>query len=333
MLNLFTNLQNYSDYFSVFKDAKYVMHDYWKKPNKKIEEEHFATNLPKFRSDSYFNNKGIEIFQFTISCPKFDADGAVLLLKDWHTTGSISILDIGGGDGLFTANLLEGLLKQKQGTRIEKIHLIDPVDFSARYKTNLNKIIHIDPNKTIYTNSNYEDYDAKAHELFDLIIASHSLYSIIDNKKLNVEKLIKKVNSSKKECGKALIILASKEGRAYTFKEEALTLLFGENLKDTNSKDFNEEINGNYLTKYLNEYYTGNSENLKTWLSYFLRFNIDDLDNSNLLQIINLLITFVQPLYELSNDQIKHFIHDQHYHALDINNSLILTHKTEVIVF
>ena len=326
-------------YIRVFKDIKYIMYSFWVKQDSAFEKNHFEDNIIKEREPLYIDKAGIEMFQKTISCPKLDAEAAFDLSLSTKLKGPVSVLDIGGGEGQFSFNLLNSY-KSIPGNTITKIQYVDPVNFIAEYKSKLKTLI--DESKIFEQTTNYEKWSPTHIEKYDLVIASHSLYSAIDNNKSNIELLIKKIKSNTANNGVILIVMASREGRAYSFKKYALKIIFGEDRYDVDSNLLKEHLTDSFtskqvdnyidLTDFIKEYDSGNPDNLKKWISYFLRVNIKSLSGQNLARVIKLLKYFVQPLHEFSNCDIDKFISANYPKPLDRNESKILSHKTEVIL-
>lgn len=323
----------------VFKDIKYIMYEFWIKQDSAYEKNHFEDNIISEREPLYLDKNGIEMFQKSISCPKLDAIEAFEFCLYGKLSGEISVLDVGGAEGEFSANLLNKY-KAISGNSISKIQYVDPVDLFSVYKNKLSAIV--DESKIFSSISAYEKWAPPHTEKYDLIIASHCLYSAIDNNKSNIDTLIKKLQNNKKTNGVILIILASREGRAYSFKKHALSIIFGEERYDIDSELFKEKSSGisktkqvdNYidLTDFIKAYDDGNSDNLIKWISYFLRVDTKNLTGQNLASVIKLLKYYIQPLHELSNKDIDKFISLDYPKPLDRNESLVLSHKTEIIL-
>ena len=323
----------------VFKDIKYIMYKFWIKQDAAFEKNHFEDDIIKEREPFYTDKSGIEIFQKTISCSKIDAEAAFELSLSTKLNGRISVLDIGGGEGEFSFNLLNKY-RSARGNDISKIQYVDPVNFFNEYKQKLNGVIS---ESNIFKEiTSYEKWTPTHKEKYNLIIASHSLYSAIDNNKSSVDTLIKKMKSNKADKGVILIVMASSEGRAYSFKKDALKIIFGEERFDIDSNLFKERLTESYqskqidnyidLTDFIEEYDEGKPENLKKWISYFLRVDTKSLTGQNLASVIALLKYYIQPLHELGDSDIRKFTAFGYPKPLDKNKSKVLPHKTEIIL-
>lgn len=326
----------------LFGDIKYIMFDFWNKSKKKTEYEakHFVQDLTSERKPLYIEKYALEIFQSSISCPKFDVEAAFSNDKLSTLNKNITVLDIGGAEGEFTKYLLEKYTSQTL-KKIDKIQVVDPVDFIQNYRERMKGMIEV--TKIFYSQEPYESWAPTASESYDLVIASHSLYAAIDNKNSSVENLIKKLKSNKAPNGKIIVVLASREGRAYTFKKKALSIILGVEKEDIDANVFKQELSDAYasqktdniidLTSLLQEFEEGKQENLVLWLSYFLRIDKKNLTGHNLNRIVKLLRFFSQPLYELNEEKIITYIATAYPKPLDRNTSIVLSHKTEIIIF
>lgn len=322
----------------LFKDIRYIMSEYWDKKNLEIEKQHFELEETNQREDFYFDKNGISTFQKTISCPYIDTFEIINNYgKLVRLTENYKVLDIGGADGIFTSLLLNEI-KKKYQKKPSKIQIIDPADFTSEYKQQVSSIIN--SSNVFFTVDKFESWDRKFQEKYNLIIASHSFYSAIDNKTSTIEELLSKLKSLLEPNGIIIIILSSKESRAYNFKRNALSIVFGEDLNDLNGTVLKQKLADyttikvdNYinLTDIVNEYNSGNSENLVAWLCYFLRADIKKLKTDSSDRIIRVLKNFIQQPYELPECMWDNFIQkDKNPILLDKNNSKILTHKTEI---
>ncbi|MEH6764594.1 MAG: hypothetical protein V7655_08835 [Aequorivita antarctica] len=327
---------------SVFKDVKYIMFDFWNKRNNQLKQEHFENNLSQVREDQYIDKENLKVFQETISCPLIDVNAIFNNKYFEDIQGEISVLDIGGAEGKFTANLLKTYKSKENGNFVSKIQLIDPVDLKEEYIKNLSSIV--DSSNIKNSKITFEKWNQPSPEKYNLVIASHSLYAAIDNKAMSIDDLITKLKRYVKDKNSlVLIILASREGRAYSFKKHALKLIFDEDCYDVDSNkliqnlfkyDFKNVQTDNYidLSEYLKEYEDDKKENLIKWLSYFLRVDENNFKAQKLTQIVELLKYYVQPLYELSNYEIENFTKLNFPKPMDKNNSMLLLHKTDIIV-
>jgi hypothetical protein len=330
--------------FAIFFDVKYIMNDFWIKQNNEFEKNHFVNNIQSVRQDLYEDNKGIKLFQDTISCPVIDAKAAYKLIEN-DLKGTIKILDIGGAEGRFTKELLSCYLKIT-GNLIKNITCVDPILQEEEYKNNLKNIVK-NVDDFIFVNSRIQNLTLTSPQQYDLVIVSHSLYSAIDNSESQsntLSNLLVTLNTYKKEkTSKIIIILASIEGRAYSFKKHSLDLLFGKIPTDANANqlkihshnlpDCKSLLVDNLidLTALMKEYDLDNPVRLKQWLSYFLRVNLSLVDNQTFERIVKLLKFYIQPFHELAECEINDYVNTNSL-PYDRNHTLVLTHKSEIFV-
>ena len=322
-----------------FFHIKEIIWDFWEKD---YEEIHFEEKLnTKHRAKHYIDFRQILTFQSTLSCTYLDSQAALKLIpEDWNPA-PIKILDIGGGDGKFTSYLVQGLAKR--GLNIGNILHLDPGDWSDKYKSNLRVVINLE--QIAFKRSKFSLFQSK--EKYELIIASHSLYSECDShqKKHEVIKdaITKPLFAFLETGGILLIILASNKGVSYTFKNLALEFLLNSKVEDTTAESFmpaleawknetkffyNDSIFN--MSELLNSYDLGNASPIKNWLSYFLRYDFNKLNHSQLKSIVALLRSHTVRFSELSEEQIAHHKKVPHFDISD--DSLVLPHKTVVIV-
>ncbi len=328
--------------FNFYRDVEYIMKGGWLTSKNEIENKHLKNNFNSNRTTLYINKLAILAFQNTISCPKLDALECCKEIND-NIPENFRVLDIGGGEGNFTFELLSNL-KNNHKKNAKYICHIDPAPLKNEYeqllKNNLNRKISIN-----FSELKFENWEGTGESEFDLIIASHSLYGVFDNNRIEVPKLIKKLISfSKNKDSQIIVILSSKESRAYRFKEECLELIFGNKAIDFDARKFYEgsvELNFSKKTKtridnfidlsdYINDYDNNNFGKLKLWLSYFLRVDFSKENDYFFHTLVEILKKYIQPIYELSEFQITKFKKiKSSFHG----NSKVLTHKSEIFIF
>lgn len=185
----------------------------------------------------------------------------------------IKMLDIGAYNGEFTVKLLNEL-----NLNVGNIEVVEPIDEENAYRRNLSsKCSNIN-----FINTVFEEYISTS--TFDFILASHSLYSSIDNKKYdNNEVLINRLLSLINETGLIIVILGNSTGKAYGLKNELTKLILNEETKDANSCKFEAELKKQseiYYEKISIDNYIEidkilqNSQILEEWVSYFARVPI-----------------------------------------------------------
>lgn len=337
----YSETEKLNKYLFILNDIKFILFDYWRNEIINVRLNHFVKDIQSQRADAYFTLKNLETFQSTLSCPYIDAVEVSNIIKKSPTKTDYSILDIGGYDGLFTYNLLSNMCIND--SQIEELIVIEPLSTSDEYLSRLGQ--KIKSSKIKFIQNTFEEWIANYSKQFNLILASHSLYSIFDNKRSTLDKIINKFNSLiKKPDGDLIIILANKASRAYTYKRAILSSIYGQSMQDTNAVDFTSDLDF-YVNTYrlqknvitINNFInvsdllkpTNNSKTLlKNWLSYFVRIpEVNDLHYLDYFQ--NLLDIFSLSLYELPQELLEYYRGTVPF-KLDME-SKILMHKTNII--
>lgn len=317
--------------------VRYIMIDFWKENRNPL----IVKNSIKEVRESYYSNfHDLQIFQQTLTCATPDAQCALRLISSQWQKENISILDIGGGDGIFTKILLEGL--KERGISFSKILMIDPASWELTYKKNLSSLI---PKERIEVqNTTFRDFE-KRGKIFDLVIASHSLYAEFDyyfNQKEDIyTQIITPLKALVKKGGIIIITMASMKGISYRFKKQSIELLFGKTVVDATSEivwqvlqnerekiDYLCSDSTFYLTDLWNKYKAKNEEPLYSWLSYFLRFDIKSLSELEKCMIIEYLNNNLLRFDRLPNCQKEIYRKNQIINYTD--SSWILPHKVEI---
>jgi hypothetical protein len=329
--------------------TKLVMNDIWKHVDAapeslSLQERHDRPErivdlgrIRSVRTEFYTYKQGLTEFQATISCQELDAQEASRLIPDSWNPHSVSVLDVGGGDGEFTCHLLQNL----RHVRPSSITLLDPIDWSKEYKKS---ITSLNANPTLrYQRVTFEDFTTLEPQ--DLIIASHSLYSPCDalnrDPKLIAQVVIQKLVEIKKAGGYIVLVLASTKGVSYHFKSLALSRLHGLQLHDTTAEVLEEALANTqntglrYQRKIVDNIFDltavmRSKDRLKNWCSYFLRADVVNLSDDYFGCLEDDLKTHTVSLGELSESDIQRY---KRVSRLTLNdNSVILPHKTVVFV-
>lgn len=340
ILSIFnTNSKDLNKYLFVFNDIKYILFGFWSNDNREIRQEHFNYNIQNDREEYYSNEETLGVFQETLSCPLIEAVEVAnqITLEERE----ISILDIGGYDGVFTFNLVANLTKK--GFTFKDLSVIDPIDKKMQYANRLQKVVL--PDNINFYNEDFENWSLKYPKEFNLVIASHSLYSIIDNNSITIDQILRKLSGLlKRGDGEIIIILANKSSRAYSYKEYVFNTVYDKKMTDINAMDFYKKIEqcANQLklvsseqivdcfidvSSILEENAEG-KEKLKKWLSYFVR--IDNVNDEQYFVLKrSLLNCYSQHFYELPEYLITYFkeIVDK---EIDFEKRILL-HKTSII--
>lgn len=326
-------------YLCIYNDIKFILFDFWSNDNRVIRKEHFNNNIQNDREEYYSNEETLGVFQETLSCPLIEAIEVANQIT--FNAKDISILDIGGYDGVFTSNLVANLAKK--GFTFKDLFVVDPLVKKTQYTNQLKAFVSSDSIK--FYNENFENWSLNYTKKFNLVIASHSLYSIIDNNSITINQILEKLNDRlKREDGEIVIILANKSSRAYSYKEYVFNTTYGKKITDINAMDFYKKIKPftNQLQLVTSEQVvdcfidvsnilgtnTEGKEKLKKWLSYFVRINKIN-DEQYLVLKRSLLNCYSQHFYELPEILIKYF-KDNYDKNIDYEKKILL-HKTTVI--
>lgn len=223
------------------------------------------SELPQY---AYYRSDTLERFQKTLGCLyQTSAHLAKIIngnfvLRDW------TMLDVGGGEGTFSSQLLRGLT-----TKPNCIQVIEPsVTMLSRYRALL-AAQHPDVRVSEYPCplENMVDELPTA----DFVLASHSLYAVMDlDREIAVKSLSKLLEAANHfTC----VILASKNSQAYHVKRLVLAhsgrkdnSSFGEDVLNMLPSECNKEVevvdSVIDVTKLI-----ANESKLISWLAYFCR--------------------------------------------------------------
>jgi hypothetical protein len=226
----------------------------------------------------YVKSDTLSCFQHSLSC-LYETSAFLGGTVDKAFNGmKWSIIDVGGGEGTFTRELLS-----KCRTLPQSIFLIEPSHTNIDAYTNL--ISQAYPSIKIRTETGYIQNYLDSLPTADLILASHSLYSILDcNRPLSTIVIRKLAEKIKQQRGFLLISMASEDSGAYVVKRRILEFLHREDLSS-----YGEDVVGLLpqgwgrkivkVDSVMNINEVLKSEALLTkWLSYFCRVPETELE-------------------------------------------------------
>ena len=289
-----------------------------------IDNNHFRTRKAKEKEHIYTDADAVKVFQEYFVPYSREAE---LIKQYWDSkfdfsTNNLTMLDIGGYDGKFTIKLLKEL-----DFSINSIEVVEPINQENAYRQNLSpKCANIHFRDTI----GFETYSTTS--TFDFILASHSLYSCIDNNKYNIEALINRLLSYLNKNGLIIVILGNSKGRAYSLKKELKKLIVNEETQDANSCDFEEELKkqsgidykkisiDNYIEI---ETILRNEQALKDWVSYFARVPI--IKEKHILEGVKDLFDVFSVKHSNLPEETKKIYKIE-------ENTLLLPHKTDAFL-
>lgn len=225
----------------------------------------------------YYREDTLDVFQKTLSCIYETGEYVGHMVKEAFAGKQWSMLDIGGGEGYFTSEVL----RQIPPTALPATLTLAEVSSknSELYRERLTRLYaRIDVKNEVGCVEDVLDFLPQA----DFILASHSLYSIMDLSRKGAGEVIGGL-LGKISDGFCLAILASKNSQAYELKREVLEEL---DLPDHSSfgEDFVTLIPSGYAwaTESRDSFIdvTGllNSDDLLlAWLGYFCRVDVQEL--------------------------------------------------------
>jgi SAM-dependent methyltransferase len=251
----------------------------------------------------------------------------------------LKVLDLGGGEGRFTRHLLARLISKEFD--IASVTDVDSVDFSTSYQGELDAVLG--PNKVIFRRLAIGDVQNPAAGQYDLVIASHSLYSTFDSDTVSNPDVLRMVLSQRRKDGLIVVILASNEGRAYGFKRDGLELAFGETIRDFDAIRFRSLL-GMMEVKFksviVDDYMDLSAllgpdscqPEIVEWISYFLRIEKTELTDTVLQELVALLRLYAQPAYQLPEILLEKLESGSFPKPIDRLQTFLLLHKSEVFI-
>ncbi len=229
---------------------------------------------------SYIRHDTLATFQRTLSC-RYETSQFVGSLIDRSDSfgGEWVLLDIGGGDGIFTSEMLKCIRK-----RPREIVCIDAIQD--------NVFAYSELLRANYPATILQTYVGKAEDAIEklpranLVLASHSLYSILDWDREPAERFLRTF-VSKIAGGFGIVIMASKRSQAYEIKRRVLRRLsvvdrssFGEDLLGVLNTMFSGRFS---ISLHVRDSFMNVSELLTddraliSWIAYFCRVDPTDL--------------------------------------------------------
>lgn len=320
---------------AMLKNIVYIHWTAWTPKCDSVDSNHFINgSLQESREAIYTDEASLSTFQKHFLPYTTEDDVIRKLLTAKYNLKEIrkknlNILDIGGHDGTFTTRLL----KKSQIKKVERIDAIEPIStLKDTYVSNLSPFVN--RKKIKYHTVKFEDFNPDGYS-YDIILASHSLYSPIDNLKFSrkYEEVLNVLGKILNDDGLVIIILGSNDGMAYSLKKDVTRLILNHEIKDTCSEDLNNELRSNSYWNYrktsVDNYLKikpllDNKEDFKKWISYFARVPIIN-DDYLIEQIINLFEIYSIKYSELP-EIVKEYYHDSE------KDSLLLCHKTEIFI-
>jgi phospholipid N-methyltransferase len=191
-----------------------------------------------------------------------------------------SMIDVGGAEGKFTKELLS-----RCSTPPQSLLLIEPSPSNVDSYKNL--MAQHYPNISLKVEIDFVENTLDSLPKADLIIASHSLYSVLDHDRMLATKVIKKLAERiKPPKGFMIISMASEHSNAYVVKRRVLEFLnrpeissFGEDVLGLLPKGWGRKVVT--VDSFMNVTSILKSDDLLIkWLAYFCRVPEHDLKSS-----------------------------------------------------
>lgn len=222
----------------------------------------------------YSNPEVFEVFQRTLSSPEETAPFvSAMIARRIDLKQHWTLMDIGCGDGSFTQHFLSGL-----PTLPAKIIGLDPSqELLERFRETISAEfarVHIS------LRQGRVEEDASTLDRSDLLLASHSLYSILDRSREEAKEVVRKLL---RRTRMAAFVLASRNSNAYAVKGavyERLKLTdklsFGSDLVEI-VEDLHPEIFVRDSFMDVTELFR-DDQLLLGWYSYFCRMEVRTLE-------------------------------------------------------
>jgi phospholipid N-methyltransferase len=178
---------------------------------------------------TYTDARTLAVFQSTLSCLFETADFVGDEITRHLAAGRPwSMIDVGGGEGVFTSNAV-----LRCATPPSRLNLVEPdADNVRAYRQWIQSRL---PGLTPSTDTRTIELAMSELQSADIILASHSLYSIGDNKKEQIANVLAELR--KRAHLRLIVVMASRESAAYKIKKSVLQYLglpdistFAENL-------------------------------------------------------------------------------------------------------
>jgi hypothetical protein len=261
-------------------DIKYLLVDVWSHDLDGVDLRYYdQMPLNTSRKPSFYYAEGLSIFQDTY-CDYNDLYIGIneFIRRKVDVICDDIVLDIGGYDGAFSSKVLNEL-----PAGVAEVDLIDPVDKYAEYSKNLRNNIKVN-----FYRKRYDDYKCDIDRKYKLIVASHSLYSCIDDKSSSPERILDSILGMLCEGGVAIIIMGNEKSAAYRFKADVLYQVYLSEEATVSSKNYIDvlrraeyRVRCNFMIDTYDTYFRmtdvlDDKQRMIDWISYFIRVSQED---------------------------------------------------------
>jgi SAM-dependent methyltransferase len=233
----------------------------------------------------YFDPHQLKAFQDTLGCRYSTSEKLAELLRGTFSGRTWNMVDIGCGEGVFTANFLKKLDSQPNA-----IFALDPARENLEQYRRAVEALSSDRRSGCRTPSidtvvgTIEDRITRLPSA-NLVLASHSLYALLDNDRKKAAEVVSQL-ISKTSGGQLVFILASESSYLYTVKREILGELhrpdrstYGEDLRQILPGGC-KVIEGEPIDSFVDVTELLLDRNkLLSWAAYFCRLGADDLND------------------------------------------------------
>jgi hypothetical protein len=284
---------------SLLLHYKRVMHDAWRFRSVNIyheepPDENTSKQINMDRAQFYSQRvEDLLVFQKTLTCPELDAEVTLdQLIKRMRKRQKLSVVDVGGGDGRFTASLVRGL-----GIRnftFSSVLNFDPAP--GIHDLYMRKLVSSTSMQRSQIQCDAHGSEEMIPPQCDLLLASHSLYAAFDKARIEgndaIESEISKLLKHVRTGGMTVLIMSSAHSLAISAKRNIYHEVFGSHRFDTVAEDIEPYLNKfglievklhsdslinltDVLLSFANERRASNDFIL--WASYFLRCDMAKL--------------------------------------------------------
>lgn len=253
----------------------------------------------------------------------------------------IAILDIGGGEGVASAELIGKLLQLMGRTDVQIVlTLFETEDRKALYAQHLERAF---PGRVALTFGGLLEQESELGR-YDLIIALHSLYALADSTRdtdhwSGPALLLQKLQASLTQDGKIVASLASGSGVSAAYKRLCMQELFGRVVQDFTFEELIEtwrptsrKIVDSYFLFSSNERGWVTREMAVAWVKYFVRIRNDALTKRQERYLVESLMVRLMAFHDLPQDEQIKLRQLKLSSEEMLSRTQLLPHKTGILV-
>lgn len=305
-----------------------------------------AGNLRNARSGVYADAELLGYFQDTVLTKYYEpikvAKTAQFKTFARKSGKAIRILDIGGGEGVATANLIDRLIEHR-GSEFGDIciDLFEGEELSTRYVECMNQ--KFDGNVNVSTKGLFRLESEISR--YDLIVLFHSLYALVDASRTQVgmESEILSIKTKLLGCllpdGLIVGSVASQHGVSATLKRKCMMEAFGRTIQDVTFEELIETWKPNShlivdgFFKFVGDENGRIARNLgNAWLRYFARMTEDWLNIPQERFLFQHLVIRCCAFEDLNETSRREIIEIDPLHEERLDRTQFLPHKTGIFL-